>query len=262
MSSVSLSSPVFNKRVMLEDRYNCPERYCLSRNICPRWVTVDMEYNMSEAKVSKLWMMRILRVLIISSASDTFCQSLFRTWKNTNMTEDQQCSDCLLGTTQLQLDSPLGYQDNIASDFAKTTASCHKNNYPVTKPAPYALNGTSSQSPPTSTPTTSPSCPSLVTVGQTDTCISMSLQYNVSTFSLTFQNKLDVTCQDFPSPGTRLCLPTSCPIYTVKKDDNCMQLINSVAQGYSITQLRAWNPNINALCTNLNGMIGRQICVG
>jgi hypothetical protein len=99
------------------------------------------------------------------------------------------------------------------------------------------------------------------TIRADDTCNGICKAENVSTYSLISYNRLNAYCRDFPSSGTKLCMPPSCDIYTIQGNDTCHSI--AVAQpGYvTVTQIQAWNPNLNALCTNMKQQEGMQICV-
>lgn len=167
----------------------------------------------------------------------------------------------MLGIRAIQLSSPITYNDGLAEVFENTTASCSTSGYSFASPTAYALNlsVTSVTALATST-STNTACKSPYVVQAGDTCDSISLAQNVSTFSLLYHNNLNIYGTNFPGAGSTICLPPSCDLYTVQPQDSC----NGVARArgdISATQLRAWNPNINALCGNLGRLSGTQICV-
>lgn len=92
-----------------------------------------------------------------------------------------------------------------------------------------------------------------------DDCHSISISQGIGTDWLLTDNNLTASCVDFPTSGS-LCLVNKCDIYTVATNDTCESV--SIAQNATISQLKAWNPSINAGCYNIDRMIGDQICVG
>ncbi|KAF2460035.1 hypothetical protein BDY21DRAFT_419731 [Lineolata rhizophorae] len=194
------------------------------------------------------------------SSTGEYCQTLFQEWMNeTGLSRDEECSDCMLGVSQIQLGSPFGYSEEYAQNFSSTTESCGKTGYSYSTTSTYGLNNTATPTP-TGSPT-SPDCPDTYTIAGGDSCTSISLSHNVSTFSLLYWNGLTSGCRDFPSEGTTICLPSPCDIYTVEENNTCFGIIANYAPDYSIRQLQSWNMNINALCTNLDQMVGTQICI-
>lgn len=57
-----------------------------------------------------------------------------------------------------------------------------------------------------------------------------------------------------------LCVVHTCSTYTVRADDTCDAIAS--AHGISVTQLLAWNPVLNAGCSNVARSAGSLICVG
>lgn len=166
----------------------------------------------------------------------------------------------MLAVGQIELSSPFGYSEEFASNFSSTTSSCGKTGYTFTTPTSYALNATTPTPTPTGVPT-SPSCPDSYTVQAGDTCNSISLAHNVSTFAMLYWNGLNANCVDFPSAGSSICLPSQCAIYTIRENDTCVEIVKNNAPDISIRQLQSWNMNLNTLCTNLDTMLGDQICI-
>lgn len=113
----------------------------------------------------------------------------------------------------------------------------------------------------TSTPPAStPSCAATVTVGPGDTCYSISIAHNVSTFELLYNNGLEAYCSNFPTAGTKLCLPPQCSVYTVRANDSCWGIAAANHNAFTISQLISWNGNMNRGCSNLDQLVGSQIC--
>lgn len=180
-----------------------------------------------------------------------------RSWqKATNLTDRQLCSDCFLDTLRLDLSSEYTHNGDVADTFSSLTASCQKTGYQYASPTHIAL----SSSAPSETPIPR-ICEEKVKIGANDTCNSISLRYNVSTSSLLIENRLPAYCRDFPGPGISLCLPPSCRTYTVRNNDTCQSVLDQHSSSFTTTQLFSWNPNLNALCSNMGQQYGMQICV-
>lgn len=197
------------------------------------------------------------------SISGLFCDNIFFSWLNqTDLTAAQNCSDCMLGVQQTQLNSPFGYDADFASAFQSTTSSCSKTGYPFTSPSKYtisqALITSTTLSSSSATPTSM--CGSIYTVQPGDTCNSISLAQNVSTYSVIYSGGLDSACTTL-LPGAILCLLPQCKLYTVQGTDTCSNILTAIGNGVTGTQFLSWNPNINSLCGNLYRLSGTQICV-
>ncbi|KAJ5976984.1 hypothetical protein N7501_000326, partial [Penicillium viridicatum] len=78
---------------------------------------------------------------------------------------------------------------------------------------------------------------------------------------LLYKNNLPAYCVGFPSAGTSLCIPETCDIYTVQWDDTCYSIMVAHDCAFTVTQLISWNPNLNRECSNMNQLVGSQICL-
>ncbi|KAK3682791.1 hypothetical protein B0T22DRAFT_484813 [Podospora appendiculata] len=190
-----------------------------------------------------------------------FCDVLFMEWLNQpfdQLTADQECSDCMLGVSQLQLSSPFGYDDGSASVHSSLTSSCSKTGYAFTSPAPYVTPATSTTS---ASPTAAldPGCVRLYTIQAGDTCNSIAVSQNVSTFAV-YGSSGFRDCASLPT-GTKVCLLGQCVNYQVKAGDTCDGIIAAAGITVSPSMFVAWNTNINAVCSNLLGLAGDYICL-
>ncbi|OTB16721.1 carbohydrate-binding module family 50 protein [Daldinia sp. EC12] len=170
-------------------------------------------------------------------ASGKYCDEVLTSWLGSKFTSDQNCSDCMLGVVQTQLNSPFGYHDEFADDFKSITQSCSASGYAFTSPAPYSVT----YIPPETTD--APTCSDPYVVKSGESCDSIATSQNVSTFGIIKAGSLSPTCSNLLS-GDSLCLPSP-----------------SSHKGLTATDLLAWNPNINALCTNLGALVTTLICV-
>ena len=148
---------------------------------------------------------------------------------------------------------------SLGTDLQLTESRCKATQYPITSPAPYTISTTHTGT--TSNPTSTPTCSTPITVQAGDTCNSISIAHNVSTFDLLYENGLEAYCSNFPAAGSKLCLPDQCSIYTVKEDDSCWNIAAASNNAITISQLISWNPNINRGCSNLDQLVGSQICI-
>jgi hypothetical protein len=169
-----------------------------------------------------------------------------------NWTSEQNCSHCQLGIRQLQLSSPFGYSEEAASKFSSLTASCTAADYTYATPAPYALNATKIESP-TLTP-----CARPYIVQEKDSCVSISVAMNVSTYGIIEMNGLDIECKLLPPAGSFICLPETCDTYRLDMYERC----ESIAADAEITpqQLLACNPMVVDFCSDFYGW-GWNVCV-
>ncbi|CAI7601413.1 unnamed protein product [Penicillium discolor] len=207
----------------------------------------------------------------IKDESSKFCAPQIENWLNssTGMTAAQNCSTCFLGTLQTELGSYFGYDDELAEEFSSLTSSCSKTNYPVTSPPVYtvvhsataSVSIASTVSSVSSSATPTVDCAEDYTIQPGDTCYSISTKFNSSTHGLLYRNNLPAYCIGFPSPGTSLCIPETCDIYTVQGDDTCYSIMVAHEYAFTVTQLISWNPNLNRECSNINQLVGSQICL-
>ncbi|KAF2824331.1 hypothetical protein CC86DRAFT_420818 [Ophiobolus disseminans] len=189
-------------------------------------------------------------------ATGKYCDTLLVEWlSNTNWTKEMECHDCILGTMQTQLKSPLDYTEEYAEDFASLTSSCGSTQYTLTTPTSYALS-TRSQDAPLPTPT----CKTTHAIKSGDTCNSISEANNVSTFGITNRNSLYSDCSNLARRST-ICIPEQCTLYKVKLNETCDSIIETHGNGVSGAQFLAWNPNINDLCSNVGDLIDTYICL-
>ena len=203
------------------------------------------------------------RLRKLRSTTGQFCDPQLLAWSNQSyLTTNQSCSDCWLGVLTLQLGNPLGYDDNLASNFVSLASSCNATAYGFTSPTAYALNSTSTTVPSTVTAVPPPACTGSYTVGDADDCISVSKTLNVSTYNLLYYNNIDIYCQNFAAAvGENLCIPPQCEIYTWQALDTCDSVVSGFT-GMTVPQFLAWNPNLNSLCQNAPAFTGYQVCIG
>lgn len=192
------------------------------------------------------------------SGSGQFCDEVLSSWLNqSQLTSAQNCSDCMLGAVQIQLSSPFGFHEDFAQEFDSTTSSCGATNYAYTSPAPYALEASTTE--PARPPSTA-SCSNPYVVQSGDTCDSIATAQKVPTNAVISAGGLGEGCKGLIT-GSSICLPRTCSLYRVQFDDTCDTIIKA-NDGLSAVDLLAWNPNINVLCRNIDGLAETLICVG
>jgi hypothetical protein len=172
---------------------------------------------------------------------------------------EKTCADCSLGNAKIQLDSPFGYDPAFASKHISRTASCSKTGYAFTKPAPYPILGTTTISGQPSTPTFDASCITLYTFQAGDTCNSVAVARNVSSYAVYGPTGI-TNCSNLPT-GKKICLLGQCRRYQVKTGDTCDGIIAANSVTVDPQVFVAWNPNIDALCRNIQDLVGEQICL-
>ncbi|KND88572.1 hypothetical protein TOPH_06753 [Tolypocladium ophioglossoides CBS 100239] len=188
-----------------------------------------------------------------------FCAPLVDQWSSDGPTSEQSCSECMLRTFQVELNSPFGYDDDFASYYSSLTSSCGVTNYPITSPPPFTVSRTATTSSSSASP--SASCASHYTVKDGDDCLSVSKAQSVSTVMLRFQNGITADCSNFPKAGTSLCMPASCELYTLQANETCYGISQAHNSSFTVTQLISWNPDINRGCSNLEAITGTQLCI-
>lgn len=160
------------------------------------------------------------------------------------------------------LSSPIGYFAQGAQQFESMVSSCHISGYSLYTPSIAEAIGalpTSNLSQPL--PSAPKACDASYTIREGDTCNSIAAAKKVSTFGVTYINDLDAYCTNIPGPGSQVCLPESCEIHIVQKGQSCENVINESAKNITLAQLRAWNPNIDRVCSNLDRLTDSVICI-
>lgn len=196
------------------------------------------------------------------STTGEYCDPLIASWSNHTLTTDQQCSDCWLGGLALELASPFGYNDVLASNYASLTSSCNVTAYTYATPTQYAINATAMTVPTSVTATPAPACTGSYTVEVSDDCNSVALALNVSTYSLLYMNNLDLYCKNWATAvNSTLCIPPQCETYVWQMQDSCDSVVSGLAN-VTVPQFLAWNPNFNSLCQNAVNYIGYVVCIG
>jgi hypothetical protein len=197
------------------------------------------------------------------STTGEFCDPQFLAWANQSyLTTAQNCSDCWLGVQALMMDSPLGYDPDLASNLAYLTSSCNATvGYGFTTPTAYALNSTATTVPPSVTASPLPTCTGAYTVEATDDCNSVAQSLNVSTYDLLISNNLDLYCQNFATAiNSTLCIPAACETYVWQALDSCDSVVRTLS-GVTVPQFLSWNPNFNDLCQNSLSYVGYVVCL-
>lgn len=198
------------------------------------------------------------------TTSDEFCAPAFDAWVNGDETVSG-CSDCVLGTFQLQLGHDIGWDDDLADTFSSMTSSCKATGYPLTSPPPNHITATrtATQLPVSTTRSGAPTelCTTTYTVKEGDDCHSIGLSEKVSTINLLWLNGLQSDCTNFPGPGAELCMPHQCDVYTVESGDSCYGIAEAHDWKFDVGQLKRWNKNIDKHCRNLESLVGSQLCV-
>ncbi|KAI8169271.1 hypothetical protein K4K49_006502 [Colletotrichum sp. SAR 10_70] len=71
-------------------------------------------------------------------STGSFCDTVVAGWRNeTGGSEAHYCDDCWLGPMSVQLRSPIGFNEDRASEFASLTRSCSIDAYATPTPTPY-----------------------------------------------------------------------------------------------------------------------------
>jgi len=171
-------------------------------------------------------------------------------------TKAASCSDCSLGAIQAQLSSPFGYNEEFAQEFQEVKSSCGSSGYSFTTPTAYAI---STKLPDRDEDANTPSCLNPYIVKSGDSCDSIALAHQISTFSVIKAGRLNSDCTNL-RPGVSLCLPAPCNLYRVQPGDDCKDIVKAHS-GVTGIGFLLWNPNITPLCTNLADLTGNLICV-
>lgn len=165
----------------------------------------------------------------------------------------------MLEPWRIQLESPIGYDDDFAEDFSSVTESCKAQGYSYTTPPSYGtpVDPTGTQSP---TTTSEPiPCATPYTIAEGDTCESIAAAQNVSNFGIIEENRLDVFCH-LPDAGKEICLPPQCRTHFLLIHHSC----RTMEEMYNVTrvQLASWNSNFDSKCLFIERWRHTTVCVG
>lgn len=164
-------------------------------------------------------------------------------------------------STQLQM--PIGNtMTELQTQYASMTSSCKVSSMAIT-PLATTTNWVTMAPKPTSPPGSCVGTEYTVKAG--DNCRTVSLSQGISTNDLLVVNELQSYCANFPTAGSRLCIPTAkkCKPYQLKADlsDDCSTIAS--AQKITWAQVVSWNPEVGEYCENLPRLAqdGHVICV-
>ncbi|KAM0272161.1 hypothetical protein ACHAQH_008838 [Verticillium albo-atrum] len=192
-------------------------------------------------------------------SSGRFCDEVYIDWRDGKV-EFDECDDCYLGPLALQLASPIGVSVDIAALFNSTIASCKDSDYNVEIATPYAKLAVSQTIAGAAASQTPRTCDRSYTVKKGDTCNSIAVAQNVSTFGLVQMNAMNINCEVMPDKGTNLCLDRPCDTYTIRAGEDCASI--SETFGLSENQFIALNPMIDSTCSNIKRWKNYVVCVG
>jgi LysM repeat protein len=159
----------------------------------------------------------------------------------------------------VDLNSPFGYDLEYEADFKSMTSSCSKGGYTYTTPGSYSLAPTSTTSSNGTAPSATPSCRATHVVQPDEKCYGIAMRHDVSSFSIAVLNGLDPACSNL-TVGSNLCIGDACSVRQVQVGDSCVSILQDT--GIDPSQLMAWNPNLDALCSNLHDAPAMVLCVG
>lgn len=167
--------------------------------------------------------------------------------------EPSACDECIAARLRMRAGSPYFDGPVVASEslYESMTSSCGITGKPVTTTT---IDYSTSEPEPTEV-----SCAGTQYAIQSgDDCYSISEAQGVGTAWLLADNNLAAYCADFPTSGS-LCITNTCETATVQVNQACAAIAD--AAGITETQLKAWNPVINPVCSNINMMNGTTLCI-
>ncbi|KAM5541623.1 hypothetical protein V8D89_004813 [Ganoderma adspersum] len=139
------------------------------------------------------------------------------------------CQNCTLDTLNIQMTSAFGWDASFVADWMTVQSKCgvtFNNTIPAgllfDGSSPAASNGTSYNITvaPTLTPASANNCVyATYTVKTGDTCQSITAANSLPFYQLITINGLDMLCTKLPTPGGKICLSGSCPLYTVQANN-------------------------------------------
>ncbi|KAJ5640366.1 uncharacterized protein N7484_008228 [Penicillium longicatenatum] len=186
----------------------------------------------------------------------TFCYTL-RTNGTSNGAEVNECGDCGLGIIRMQLENPMGYIDELASQYSSSASSCGVTVAPIPTPTPVFM---SDQNTFIANYSKTQTCTgSYVPIPTGSTCDDFAESNSVATDQLLSVNGLAGGCANWPADLIELCVQNTCEPYLVQQNDTCLGVASSF--NLTLTQLLSWNLAIDPFCANWDNEKGHIICV-
>ncbi|PPR00473.1 hypothetical protein CVT24_004533 [Panaeolus cyanescens] len=207
-----------------------------------------------------------------------FCSVVMAGFQPTNPSQgilgfpqNELCTSCTLGIMNTTLSNPTTFSNALYDTFQTALRECGStwSSYNLSSAASAPLFSTS---PPLgSTVTVDASCAIIgrnVTVASNSTCTVLSTQFSVSPQDILNNNPSlqPSDCVEGIAAQTKLCLPQTCTLYTVRANQTCDDVVSDVnsrglAAGQNITtaQLESFNPSIQ--CSSLPVPVNDIICV-
>ncbi|OCL10882.1 carbohydrate-binding module family 50 protein [Glonium stellatum] len=184
----------------------------------------------------------------LKRSDGTFCNTWFQRVQNSTAPVD--CDECILGSAQQDISSPLNQDEGLRSQYSSLTSSCSAHGYPIITASSLLLS--------TNTPATRTCSGTSYTIKPTDDFYSVPRSQSLSTEQLLNSNGLPYNATQFPKSGS-LCIEQKCSTHVLKLNDTCQAIAS--AANITTVQLMAWNVNINDFCSNLNDFINNTLCI-
>ncbi|KAK5662512.1 hypothetical protein OQA88_8424 [Cercophora sp. LCS_1] len=169
---------------------------------------------------------------------------------------DVLCSGCMVNFWIAKQRSPYSnYDEENAETWAEIQTKCGIS-HPTAVPEPAFANPVLDSIPGTTEPL---ECLSGTTyaVQSGDTCLSIAAAKSVGSGALRVLNAILPDCSNLMA-GAQICLPRPCQTYEVQYNETCATI--AMERGLNDQLLIAWNPTINADCSNPD-LPGSIICV-
>ncbi|KAJ6632579.1 hypothetical protein B0H10DRAFT_1901949 [Mycena sp. CBHHK59/15] len=173
------------------------------------------------------------------------------------------CDPCFLKSGQLQLQSPIAHDDDLAANWTGILNRCNTNAYTFQPPSSvFAAPGLYPTITVNGTRLESPACVfGSYTVKSGDTCTSISSSNGLVVDQLIALNGLDQACATISqNVGSTLCLPHPCKLYTVQSGDTCATI--GEAKNLTFAQVVSMNFQLDVSCNMIVDKVGSTICVG
>ncbi|KAJ8110046.1 hypothetical protein OPT61_g7001 [Boeremia exigua] len=180
----------------------------------------------------------------LKRSTGQFCNTYLK-----SLTTAAECDECIIRSFQMQVNSPFAVDPGMRENYASLTESCGATGYPTSIATSLLISS--------SIPTATCSGTTYI-IKPTDTFKSVPLAESVSTEQLLNSNGLPYNATLFPKSG-ELCISNKCKTHVLAEGDTC----DSIAKKASISpvQFKAWNANVNQLCSNLERFIGDTFCI-
>ncbi|EHK22146.1 uncharacterized protein TRIVIDRAFT_209038 [Trichoderma virens Gv29-8] len=234
-------------------------------------IYIDYDVQLPPTYITDLLLYTYHYACMTDPTTGEYCSPDFFKWnsKKEGVTAAELCSDCNLLVQQAHLDSPIGYDPDLASSYSSLTSSCGVTKYPITSQPPYLLHEAMTPTAPSNSPIHTASYESRAHPGLgydkgPDFHMEESADHRGKPPSFLFPKRYTSKPPQL-APGTA----DSCKRYALHKKSYRNSTMNECGwtawlHQLNITQFISWNPSISFDAANPSACTlvpGKRYCI-